>query len=358
MGLSSNILWHQTKEAEFYAIIESMKLLYAYSLETIKARDEILSEAFPMISLADLPFSELDFYLNCDKYDRGDAKFKTYGGYIFGFRREWGIRNKFSPVWYCETYHEGLCRIVANWKDNHGDVFLYHLIGNIKNNEGEWPEANLDSYRFYNEREYRRLFDGGNVSTLTADGYADYKKEHQSPLLEPRQGIDFSVDDILYIIVPDEQAREKFYGNQTEEWSRLKVFTRDEVNQNFIGIRHHHIKPAVNEKKSDAKAQSIPTSANSGKSAIKNANAQTSIDTQSFGTQNHDGAVPVQQMIRMELDTYDKTSEQERVFDESNERKGKNDEDNAKLTSQSKNVGRIKKKGIPRRTSTILRKLK
>lgn len=250
MGLSSNILWHQTDAKGFEGILASKQLLYSYSLETIKAGDETLVEAFPMISLSDLPFAELDFYLNCEKYDSRDAKFKTYGGYVFGFRRQWGIRHKFSPVWYCETYHEGLRRIVVEWKRRRGDVLLYHLIGNIKNNEGELPGFNLDVYRFYNEREYRRLLDGANNQTLTQEEYERYKKDHgKSSLCDPRWGVDFDVADVLYIIVPDDGARRDFYLAHAEEWNGISVFTRDEVNQNFIGIRHHHIKPAAGENK-------------------------------------------------------------------------------------------------------------
>lgn len=349
MGLSSNILWHQTDIDGFRGILESKRLLYSYSLETIRAGEEILVEAFPMISLSDLPFAELDFYLNCEKYDRGDAKFKTYGGYIFGFRREWGIRNKFSPVWYCETYHEGLCRIVANWKDNHGDVFLYHLIGNIKNNEGELPKANLDRYRFYNEREYRRLLDGGHSQTFTKDEYEAYKKQHNgSSLLEPRGGIGFSVADIRYIIVPDDVARADFYRNQTGEWSRVSVFTRDEVNQNFIGIRHHHVKPAVDEKKSDAVAQPIPALANPNDTAIKESDSQIYVDNpkRPIEVANSDMPMPMPQNIKILLDTLAKTNEAVRAINEPFEQLKKTLDSCTKLTSFLDNIT-IKNIGFP-----------
>ena len=98
MGLSSNILWHQTTEKGFYNILRSKQLLYSYSIETIIAGNERHVEAFPMISLSDLPFAELDFYLNCEKYDSSDAKFKSYGGYILGFSRNLCISNKFYHV--------------------------------------------------------------------------------------------------------------------------------------------------------------------------------------------------------------------------------------------------------------------
>ncbi|WP_279149810.1 abortive infection system antitoxin AbiGi family protein [Muribaculum intestinale] len=251
MGLSSNILWHQTTEKGFYNILRSKQLLYSYSIETIIAGNERHVEAFPMISLSDLPFAELDFYLNCEKYDSSDAKFKSYGGYILGFSRNWGISNKFSPVWYCETYNQGLSRIISSWKDKHGDELLYHLIGNIKNTEGELPKANADVYRFYNEREYRLLLENGNAKTLSEIDYHSYKTEHGgSSLLVPHIGVSFTFADLRYIIVPHEYARAEFEKLPSDERPNIPIFTRDEVNQNFIGIRHHHItKPEYDEPK-------------------------------------------------------------------------------------------------------------
>lgn len=245
MGLSSNILWHQTSPEGFYAILETKKLLFSYSLETIIADMVEHVEAFPMISLSELPFSELDFYLNCENY--GDnSKFKTYGGYIIGFKRRWGIDNKFSPVWYCESYNEGLIRLIKEWDKSHGDAFLYYLIGNIKNTEGKLEKANADLYRFQNEREYRRLLDHGVVEPLSEKDYSEYKCSHgNSSLVEPRQGVAFEFDDIIYIIVPNEDAKCKLYSLPSEKRPNVPVFTVEEVNQNFIGIRHHHIKSDV-----------------------------------------------------------------------------------------------------------------
>lgn len=89
MGLSSNILWHQTKSSGFYKILESKQLLYSYSLERIVPLKGFKAVAFPMISLSDFPFSEI-----------ANNKW-TYGNYCIGFKREWGVKVGFSPVWYC-----------------------------------------------------------------------------------------------------------------------------------------------------------------------------------------------------------------------------------------------------------------
>lgn len=59
-------------------------------MEKIIASAGDIEAAFPMVSFCDLPFSEIGDYL------------KKYGGYSIGLSREWGIKNFFSTVWYCE----------------------------------------------------------------------------------------------------------------------------------------------------------------------------------------------------------------------------------------------------------------
>lgn len=89
MGLSSNILWHQTDEAGFYKILESKKLFYSYSQERIIPSFKLKPVAFPMISVSDYPLSEID------------NNQWAYGNYCIGFKQQWGVKAGFSPVCYC-----------------------------------------------------------------------------------------------------------------------------------------------------------------------------------------------------------------------------------------------------------------
>jgi len=73
MGLSSNILWHQTNIDGFKAILKSKSLSCSYSLETFLNKEHKL--AFPMISLSDIPVADIGEYM------------EQYGGYLFGFSR-------------------------------------------------------------------------------------------------------------------------------------------------------------------------------------------------------------------------------------------------------------------------------
>ena len=88
MGLSSNILWHMTNSEAFFSILKSQELRYSYSLERVMPIPQ--GVAFPMISMCDLPFSEI-----------ATTKW-SYGNYAIGLSREWGLKKGFSPVWYSD----------------------------------------------------------------------------------------------------------------------------------------------------------------------------------------------------------------------------------------------------------------
>lgn len=78
MGLSSNILWHQTQKDALKKILKQKCFRYSYSLEHVEAKNDTLECAFPMLSLCDIPFADIEDYLT------------KYGGNSIGLSREWG----------------------------------------------------------------------------------------------------------------------------------------------------------------------------------------------------------------------------------------------------------------------------
>ena len=158
MGLSSNILWHQTTLDGLKGILNEQGFFYSYSLESILSRESKnnLNVAFPMVSLCDLPFSELNDYI------------KKYGGYLIGMKRTWGKSNGLAPVWYCDSESTILNAIIdrynqieVNIKNGKNftisrEIFLYTL-SHIKNYEGQLIAHDFNKYRFYDEREFRSV---------------------------------------------------------------------------------------------------------------------------------------------------------------------------------------------------------
>lgn len=237
MGLSSNILWHQTRKDAFFKILRSKEFLFSYCIEKVFPIKEGL--AIPMISMSDFPFSEI-----------ANNKW-AYGDYAIGLSREWGIRNRFSPVLYCnrKSYiYEHLTDLMDEAiKKNDTDSFFNCVIlfsymkfvqDSLKTSRKEYT-----NYRFYDEREHRLVLDWRQETEaslyLSETEYSDYKKEKGSSTLD--FGVKFAWEDVKYLIVNSD-------SNVTEVNSLLKkenvtkpiyIFTKAQVLEDFIGIEHH-----------------------------------------------------------------------------------------------------------------------
>lgn len=237
MGLSSNILWHQTDKKSFYDILKSKMLLYSYCLERVIPTFHLKPVAFPMISVSDYPFSEIA-HNNW-----------TYGNYCIGFNRSWGVNVGFSPVWYCSTGSRGLRQLDVllkeGMKPNEKGLFgvSMFLFAQMKLDQAPLysSKRQFRKYRFYDEREWRIVpyiteTDEAEVMPfLTEEGYAEYKTNHGGGSLLDF-GVDFQYDDIHYIIVEleeDVQAVKEIVGG------KCHVFTKGEVMADVVGVNHH-----------------------------------------------------------------------------------------------------------------------
>ena len=237
MGLSSNILWHQTGEVGFYDLLKSKRLRYSYSLERIIPEFRLKSVAFPMISVSDYPFSEI-----------GNNKW-AYGNYCIGFKQSWGVKAGFSPVTYCSYGSRGLQMLnlllhdaVINDIHSRFGVVMY-LFAQMKFVQAPLvtKHKKFKNYRFYDEREWRVvpfINETENAELwpfYDEKGYKEFKKNNNnSSLLDI--GVDFQYDDIHYIIVEKEsdvQNTKDIVGD------RIHIFTKAEIMEDVIGVDHH-----------------------------------------------------------------------------------------------------------------------
>ena len=244
MGLSSNILWHQTKTDSLKQILRTRTFRFAYSKEIIPGTG--VTMAFPMISFCNLPLAEFADYGN------------KYGGYSIGMSREWGIKNRFNPVLYCENTSNIVRRLAsiisnlqsgAEFSDKVLDVL--ECLAYIKPIEDtlEVGDRKYTNYRFMDEREVRLVPDFADLKRrlilpiLTPEQYGQYKLEHNNKsLLE--ESISFEWSDIKYIIVQNNT-------NITEYRRLLKrldcnndnihIFDHQQVREDFIGIGHNKL---------------------------------------------------------------------------------------------------------------------
>lgn len=249
MGLSSNVLWHQTSKDGFFKILKSREILYSYSLEKPFPLKDDEGIAFPMISLSDIPICEMPH----NKW--------AYGDYAIGFSRDWGNRNKFAPVWYCErtsNVYKLLFNLMiktledAEKNDEKSEElkkrlgnYLY-LFSNVKSVQGPLPKRKYINYRFYDEREYRLvplkpdLDREGYELVLFEEGYNNYKKDHKkSSCLD--FGLDFTLEDVKYLIVKSESNKNEVDKilRKYKETSHIHVFTKAQILEDLIGIEHN-----------------------------------------------------------------------------------------------------------------------
>lgn len=241
MGLSSNILWHQTSFNVLKKILREKQLKYAYSLESTFSIVNTTSVAFPMISLCDLPLSELGSYLG------------KYGDYSIGFSKEWGERNKACPVWYC--YDKGdviefisrYNKAAATSQNPEAIDFIIQLLAYMKPVQGALPKKNYKSYRFYDETEVRfvpentDIKENGRAPMLSSSDYDKYKQGHSGNSVL-NFGVDFEWNDIKYIVVKEEQQimRIKMLLDTLNcDNGNIIIFCSSQIREDVIGIEHN-----------------------------------------------------------------------------------------------------------------------
>ena len=254
MGLSSNILWHQTNFNGMRKILTSREILCSYSVEDTSFLIGGKT-AFAMVSMCDLPFSELVTYLG------------KYGGYTIGLSRAWGIKHKFNPVWYCDPQSMAADALkhyidsVRKTSDAGRDIILFgNILSYIKMVEGELPKYNYTRYRFYDEREvrfvpsYLYMINGGEAPMMSEEDYNKYKAKHNNTLLG--YGVEFDWNDLKYIIVKEERQIKTVREMLTKHGcpvEAVQVFHNKQVVEDFIGENHNEQEEIFPMSKDDVK---------------------------------------------------------------------------------------------------------
>lgn len=240
MGLSSNILWQQTDRKGLTGILKTKMLKYGYSRERVFEDQKKQQFAIPMVSMCDIPFSELNPYLG------------KYGNYSIGLTREWGYKNHFNSVWYYRrnsSVYKMLSKALkdAQANDNREVIkTVFGLLCYMKFEEASLIQKNYNKYRFMDEREFRlcpsfeELQEAGASMMLDEEGYSKYKSENNgSSILQI--GIPFDWSDVKYIIIKSGTSPATFKKLLKEEGcnnDQICIFTENQVKEDFIGVDH------------------------------------------------------------------------------------------------------------------------
>jgi hypothetical protein len=209
MAISTNSVIHYTGKLEnLKGIISSQVFKIKYCLESITVFSDLETNiAFPMVSFCDIPLSEVKNHLD------------SYGSYGIGLTKSWAKKSGLNPVLYLEkesflTKHFGnqYVRVLKNSEtEKENKELLYEhfaILSYCKNYEGKLihGKINTDSYRFYDEREWRYVIPSENLNGarqfIAGSNYLKDKEKCNAELENCH--LAFTFEDISYIIVDDE----------------------------------------------------------------------------------------------------------------------------------------------------------
>lgn len=268
-NISSNTLFHFTSQKKYLISILENGLFVRYSLENyqnlINNKAEIV---FPMTCFCDIPLSHVKRHT------------KTYGKYAIGLTKDWGMKNKVSPVIYSypnsETtdilnyafenidkyfnieveelnnlkYNDDVEKVIEHInkresnqtkKIDNVNANLSHFIRYIKPYEGRFYRDNdylKSNVRFYDEREWRFtpsrefLYDLEIKDSYSKDNYINpVKRRALNIKLAKHIKLNFTPKDIRFIIVEKDKEipeminqLERIFGNKATS-NELKLLS-------------------------------------------------------------------------------------------------------------------------------------
>ena len=218
--MSSNSLFHFTSKKEFLINILTHNFRPRFCLEDLTNftfGGEPLELAIPMVCFCDIPLSKIKVHLN------------KYGDYGIGLTKKWGILNGISPILYSEkdSRTANLIRnifqeVIVNTKrgyhvtvDRSQDL-IFDILRYTKPYQGKmWrKDKYIDKIRFYDEREWRYVPDTITKNIESVLSKVDYlnkeKRESLNKIMFDTFSIDFTPEDIKYIILSSEKEIDDF----------------------------------------------------------------------------------------------------------------------------------------------------
>lgn len=213
MNISSDTLFHFTSKIEYLENILKNNFSPRACLETVYGSEELgfpdAEWAFPMVCFCDIPLSQVKSHMD------------TYGRYCIGLSKDWGIRNKISPVLYHykdSPNHNAILKVVDKITEevkkslglNVRDVLNTTLYS--KPYKGKFyrnGEYLKDEIIFYNEREWRYIPSQKTMEEANLNMFLykeDYSEESKGKFNEDlnKIKIKFEPKDVKYIIVKDD----------------------------------------------------------------------------------------------------------------------------------------------------------
>jgi hypothetical protein len=208
-------LFHFTKETNtLLKIIEGKSFKASYNIEKIS--DFYPLKKFlgiPMVCFCDIPLKFITEHTN------------KYGLFGLGLNKKWGINNGINPI----QYRIKDCSINNSWREiitvidhyenfEHASQFIPNddpVLTNFIRIKGEIIKItnfskeyeNSDSSIYYTEREWRYIPPGSEFTFV--DSFESSEREKLNKKYKADY-LDFKVEDVKYIIVPDRKQGQLF----------------------------------------------------------------------------------------------------------------------------------------------------
>lgn len=196
--LSADTLFNFTPKLEFLISKIENRFKPRLVLEDYAPFGINLIKAIPMVCFCDIRLSDLSTHI------------KAYGDYGIGLSKEWGNKNGINPLIYISSENSVILDIFSNLitnKDENIKEYATKLFLYFKPYSGIQKER----YRnFYNEREWRYIPDNNEIISFSKEDFDNEKKrEDANNEIFNKNTLNYSLNDIKYIILRNETEKEK-----------------------------------------------------------------------------------------------------------------------------------------------------
>lgn len=250
--LSSETLFHYVSDKSYLISILQNNFRPRYVKEEFSFESEELNQiALPMLCFCDITLSSIDEHV------------KWYGNYGIGMKKEWALNKGLTPVHYynpkshaMKHLSDGLLNMRQNLNNGTSNIDAYisnyYNLWFMKPYTGEQynrSENQVLQKKFYDEREWRYIpsldelkrLDEGLKMSITGDELVRFEKDNTyKNNLNRRLGesisLDFTPNDISYIIVDNERERFEMIGAIKQAKSHFNGDTIELVFSKIISL--------------------------------------------------------------------------------------------------------------------------
>jgi len=215
MNISSDSIFHLTKNEEIVCSILKEGFRFSYCREFVQLEKSIVCFYTPIVSFCDIPLSQINKHVD------------KYGKYGIGLSKNWVQRKRLNPVLYMdkksilfESYLNLYKELIANkselnWKDlSEPEKGIIEILRYTKMVQDDLFRGNYEvliDYKFSDEKEWRLAAEYSENYPMILDRVivdVGNRKSEMNQLIRNLR-LNFEPEDIKYIIFESEDDRKQ-----------------------------------------------------------------------------------------------------------------------------------------------------